>query len=132
MGSCGSSHGPITLYTLMEDNNKYGKLLSEYLVECLLLNELAVRRTTRKQFEEMALQLSVHWDEIIHYHKHTVDKDKLLSHPYGEYIKFQSIVRSIACQVARKIPGNPMSDQSIEFINKYVCMRMNEDEPAKA
>ncbi len=110
---------------------QWGKLFSEYLIDCCMLYELACPRRSKDDFDRMAKDLYDHWDGFVHYHKALVDKNKLVPNTWGQDAVFPSILRNISCHIAKRFPNNPMTDASEVFIAEYVSMRiaMDGEEP---
>jgi hypothetical protein len=103
-------------------------VMSDYLIEICLRNELACQARDDWQFNDMVNILYDNWDTINHYHKHRIDKDKLLTNPGGSHISIPTQVRAVACAIARKLPSGPMSGRDLGFVNDYV-MALAKDDP---
>lgn len=111
------------------NDNPYAKLLSDYLVEVCLRNELACQSRDDAQFNDMVNIIYENYDDIRHYYKSNVDKDKLLTNPGGSHIVIPSQARSLACHIARTLPNNPMHNRELSYVNQYVMARSREDQP---
>lgn len=103
-----------------ERRKKYGKMFSDFIVDCCMLYELDCRRRSSTEFDAMAAELFENWDIIDHHYKHLVDPKKLVPNVVGETMVFPPILRNISCHNAKRYIGNPMTNRTDSFISDYL------------
>lgn len=96
------------------------QLLAKYLVHSCLYYEFGVALMPDAEFDLIAQKLRVCWETIDHPHKKLVDFRSLKKNTSGFYLKYPSIVRACAADIAIKIPGSLIYQWRPEQVTAYV------------
>ncbi len=108
-------------------NPSYHILLQKYLVNCCMRYELACTELDDEDFETMVTMLVSHWEDIQHPHKELIDLEFLKARLEATYIDFPSIVRALAVEKARDIPGSPCHGWTYQDKEKYIQFMMGKN-----
>jgi NAD-dependent DNA ligase len=85
------------------------KLLTDYLIHSYLYYHLADSVLTDNEFDALAKELSVRWDEVDHPHKNLVEIESLKKTSSGYYITFPTIVKHCAQTLQAEIQAKRRS-----------------------